>query len=181
MKPFDFFIVGLLVGCLLIYNISKYWQRYRLKRKLSVARRAEKEAVKFLEANGYHIIDVQKRVPVRTYVDGKAHLNSVVADLVVRKNGRTYVVEVKSGKQARRVTSARTRRQLLEYFLIYRPDGILLLDMENRQLREVAFQVRPVALSRRRLIMSHALALAVGIALATIFFWLDSFLGFQFW
>ncbi len=57
---------------------------------------------------------------------------------MARKNGRTYVVEVKSGSQ-NKITNRETRRQLLEYFLAYRPYGIILFDMETKKFSEIKF------------------------------------------
>jgi len=157
MKDTDLLILGIILGLITFYYLRKAWFRLRLNRKMGRARRAETAAVKVLKREGYRIIDMQKRVPIVTLVDGCPHDNWVQADFIVEKGGRRYVVEVKTGEQAPKVTSSATRRQLLEYFLIYRPDGILLLDMEYGKLREVNFQVKLPILEKISLPFSHYL------------------------
>ena len=157
MKDTDLLILGLILGIIAFYYLRKTWFRIRLNRKMGRARRAETAAVKVLQQQGYQIIDIQKRVPIVTLMDGSPYNNWVQADFIVEKRGRRYVVDVKTGEQATKVTNSATRRQLLEYYLIYRPDGILLLDMEYGKLREVNFQVKLPILEKISLPLSHYL------------------------
>lgn len=162
MEPGDLFILGIIVGGFLLYTIFKSLRKNRLRHKMNRARKAEGRALKFLTASGYEILDVQKRVPFVTFVDGKPYKNSIQADYVVTKAGCRYVVEVKTGEEATQVTNTQTRRQLLEYFLIYRPDGILLLDMERQVIREVNFQVDLPLWSKGPSFMIYLMVFALG-------------------
>lgn len=162
MKPGDLFILGIIVGGFLLYNIFKILRKKRLRKRMNRARKAEGRALKFLNASGYEILDVQKRVPFVTFVDGKPYKNSIQADYVVTKDGLRYVVEVKTGEEATQVTNTQTRRQLLEYYLIYRPDGILLLDMESQVIREVNFQVDLPLWSKGPSLMIYLVIFALG-------------------
>ncbi len=49
------------------------------------------------------------------------------------------VAEVKTGERAPSLTTAATRRQLLEYAVAYGADGVLLVDPEAGAIREVDF------------------------------------------
>src|SRR5690554_4510347 len=106
---------------------------------LSTARKGEKDAISFLNKAGYDIVDIQKKQPITIYIDDKPYSSYVQADFLVSKAGKKYVCEVKTGKKTR-ATNALVRRQLLEYYLVFNPHGILLLDMENGTLKKIEFQ-----------------------------------------
>lgn len=137
----DLFLLGLLTGVILALWWFRRRQALNLAARLRRARRTEKEAIHFLAERGYKVIDVQRRVPVVMIVDGREYKGAVQADLVARKGGKIYIVEVKSGRQGEEPGKATTRRQLLEYFLVYRPDGLLLLDMKTRKMHRISFRL----------------------------------------
>lgn len=138
MQVTDLFVWGVFLGGALVYFVERLWRNNRLRRRMAKARAGEKKAVKFLEQRGYHILDVQLSTAVTIYLNDKPHTSQVRADLLVRKGRKKYIVEVKTGKQGSG-TLPHVRRQLLEYYLVYQPDGVLLLDMEKEKLREVKF------------------------------------------
>jgi len=135
----DILILGILLGSFLFYFFSKKLKRLKIKRILATARKGEKDAVSFLNKEGYDIVDIQKKQSMTTFIDGKPYSGYVQADYIVKKAGKKFVVEVKTGKKTR-ATTALIRRQLLEYFLVFNPHGILLLDMENGTLKKIEFQ-----------------------------------------
>jgi len=141
VNPTDLFITGAIVGILVFWQCYKWWRAMRLKRKVVRARRGERRALDLLEANGYEILEVQKRVPVCTKLDGKECKTYIAADALVRKKGLVYVAEIKTGTEATKVTHAPTRRQLLEYFCVFQPHGILLVDMEQEKIHTVEFRI----------------------------------------
>lgn len=134
----DIFFVGLFVGSLLFYNILKYTKSWSIKRKLAKAKRAEKKAADLLRKAGYKITGIQVRVPITTWIDDKPYQNYVKADFLAKKYGKIYVVEVKTGDGVNPV-KPETRRQLLEYYLVFKPHGILLMDMEENKIKEIGF------------------------------------------
>ncbi|MEA2022383.1 MAG: hypothetical protein U9N08_07910 [Candidatus Caldatribacteriota bacterium] len=101
---------------------------------------AEKEAEKLLQKKGYTIVDIQKSKPILITIGDKIHRYLIRIDYLVRKNGKVYVVEVKSGEKNPYITNRETRRQMLEYYLAYQPNGIILLNMRNKSISEVKFQ-----------------------------------------
>ena len=72
------------------------------------------------------------------YLDGEPCESFVRADYIVKKGGKTYLAEVKTGKQAN-VHLPNVRRQLFEYQNIFDTDGILFIDMNNYAIIEVSF------------------------------------------
>ena len=133
--------VGGGVICLILYiRISNWLRAKRLRKRFSKSRQAEKEAEKILKKNGYAIIDAQKSKPLLITIGDKIHRYLVRIDYLVRKRGKVYVVEVKSGEKIPYITNRETRRQMLEYYLAYQPSGIILLNMKNKSISEVKFQ-----------------------------------------
>lgn len=141
--------LGILAGMLLYHMMIVNYKNYRVKRTFQSGRIAETAAVKFLRSRGYKILASQLREEVSVYVDGVRETSIVRADYLVRRRWKLYVVEVKSGQQGN-IKIPVIRRQLLEYYLVYQPDGILLLDMEHKNLQEIRFAYPKRKSSRRR-------------------------------
>ncbi|AQS58516.1 hypothetical protein [Desulforamulus ferrireducens] len=142
MLPGDFLILGLIIGAVFIYYITKFWQSQRARKRVLRAGKAESAARKFLETRGYSILAVQERVPIVTKVNGKPHKSHIKADLIVQKGKQVFVVDVKTGDVALKPASPDNRRQLLEYYLVYRTDGVLILDMDNERLYTLEFDIK---------------------------------------
>ena len=129
---------SMLTGSLLYRIVSTAWRRWRIARRFKRGLIAEKHAAKYLRRHGYKILAAQLQETITVYVNSEAQESKVRADFLVRKGWKTYIVEVKSGQQGT-VRQAATRRQLLEYKLVYEPDGIILLDMEHHNLQKIDF------------------------------------------
>ncbi|SHE62870.1 Predicted endonuclease [Desulforamulus putei DSM 12395] len=142
MLPGDLLIVGIIIGAILIYNMIKMGQSYAARRRVLKAGKAEAAARRFLESEGYTILAVQERVPIVTKINGKPHKSHIQADLIVQKGNKVFVVDVKTGEVAQKPAAPENRRQLLEYFLVYRPDGVLVLDMDNQKIYRMEFQIK---------------------------------------
>jgi len=140
----EILILILTSSLLLICIFVKFYDLVRVKKiqkRFSKGRKAEKAAEKILTRNGYAIIDVQKSKPLLVTIGDKIHRYVVRIDYLVRKRGKVYVVEVKSGEKIPYITNRETRRQMLEYYLAFQPRGILLLNMKNKSISEVRFQL----------------------------------------
>ncbi|AEG61277.1 hypothetical protein [Desulforamulus ruminis] len=141
MFPGDLFVLGILIGGFLLYNMIKLFQSAASRRRVLKAGKAELAARKFLSSEGYKILSVQERVPVVTKINGKSHKSHIQADLIVQKGKEVFVVDVKTGQVAQQPNSPEIRRQLLEYYLVYQTDGVLVLDMDQKKLYRMEFQV----------------------------------------
>lgn len=141
MTGTDIFILGLILGGVLFFFLIRYWQGLKRQKYLKRARRGESAAVKLLENRGYTITGIQEKRTIITWIDGKPKNNHLTVDLIAEKRGRTFIVEVKTGKRASSPLLAGIRRQLLEYFLAFNPDGMILLDMEKKELHEISFEI----------------------------------------
>jgi len=127
--------------------IAKEWlERWRLVRRSSHALSAEAWAATLLRDAGYDILGAQVKTSYVLWVDRREVSVGLRADYVVRRKGRTFVAEVKSGQFAPSLETAATRRQLLEYLLAFDVDGVLLVDGEAGEIQQVTF---PAEMRRR--------------------------------
>ena len=99
----------------------------------------EAMAETLLERHGYQIIERQVRCLWWIEVDGEQEEVELRADLLVQKDGVRFVAEVKTGERAPDPAYPPTRRQLLEYALAFAPYEVLLVDVEEEDIYEVAF------------------------------------------
>ncbi|MBT8492259.1 MAG: hypothetical protein KJO07_04295 [Deltaproteobacteria bacterium] len=142
-------VVGALLMLLALAAILAVRARYRSWRAVRRARRAsrgERRAEKLLRNRGFRIEARQKTLRWAISVDGQPHYCQLRADLLVEKSGRRFVAEVKTGALAPRPSNVSTRRQLLEYLIAYRVDGVLLVAPERRQVVELGFPMTAAAM-----------------------------------
>lgn len=139
------FWIGVLIVALTAAALAGRWiRRARHRRHVKRARkavRAEKGARRVLERAGYDVEETQARTEWTVLCDGAPQNFDLRADYIVVKGRRRWVAEVKSGDLVTGLRHGATRRQLLEYQLAYDVDGVLLVDMKARRVREVSFPV----------------------------------------
>ncbi|MBO8168225.1 MAG: hypothetical protein H0Z35_03450 [Thermoanaerobacteraceae bacterium] len=150
----DLIILGLIMATVLFYNIGNRWRRRRVSLRIAAARKAVQKAVEILAEQGFKIIDVEKAVHVTTGIDGRLYRYTVTADVICKKRGKTYLVEVRSGKKGSRVTSVRAQRELLGHYLLFGPAGIIILDVDSDKMREIRIAVDGTAARWRRVAAS---------------------------
>jgi len=153
-----------------------------MRKRFERGNRLELQAKKFLESKGYSIIDYQSIYQHKYLEDGVVQCADIQPDYIVKKNGKKYIVEVKTGTQAISARNKSTRRQLLEYDYAVENDGVFLLDMENRQLKLIQFKSKMEKRSGRLLktviiiaiigmaIPYWEIKVALGLILAVLFF-----------
>lgn len=132
-----------LVAVLLYAVIGRKWNAWRgskrARKRGARAVRGERRAEKLLESHGYEILERQLRTAWTIECDDGEHEFDLRADLLVQRDGREFIAEVKTGDAAPDLRNASTRRQLLEYAVAYNSPTILLVDVESRRIQEVYF------------------------------------------
>ena len=103
------------------------------------AQQAENEAEALALSLGYTIADRQVRRSYELIVDDAPHNIELRADLLLSREDKLFVAEVKSGERAPDLHHGPTRRQLLEYAYVFDLDEILLFDMEAKQAKRISF------------------------------------------
>ena len=161
-------VVIMIVAGWLALATRRWIVRRRMRRQWTKARVAEQAAAELLQARGYAVCGTQVEASYSIVVDGQPVNVLLRADYVVTRAGRYYVAEVKSGRFAPRIDTAATRRQLLEYLVAFRVDGVLLVDAEARQVREVVFPVLGHSKSESTAVPIWLLVLALVLAVAVV-------------
>lgn len=137
--------VGILVGAVVLVTllvaraIRNFVRGVRARRRMKRARRGETRAEKLLRKRGYRVEGRQVPTRFTFHVDGTPRDVELRADLLVRRSGRRYVAEVKTGTLAPDPGHRATRRQLLEYAVAFDADGLLLVDADRGNVHEVVF------------------------------------------
>ncbi|MDO4281702.1 MAG: hypothetical protein Q4C56_08735 [Peptococcaceae bacterium] len=131
-------LLGVLLGALVIYYGQRLADRKKRQHISQRAQRGEADAEKLLHREGYAILARQERRPIAMRIDGKRYESFIQADFLAERAGKTYLVEVKTGKQAN-LHLPNVRRQLFEYQKIFETDGILFIDMNDYDIIEVSF------------------------------------------
>jgi Holliday junction resolvase len=132
-------LLGLGIGSVFALR-ARRWNDSRIRSaRTRRGLRGERNAEKLLARRGYTVVARQISGGYFVDVDGAAREVSLNADLLVERHGKSLIAEVKTGPHAPRFEHADTRRQLLEYQLAFGGDGILLVDPEREEVREVRF------------------------------------------
>ncbi|SDH29845.1 hypothetical protein [Winogradskyella thalassocola] len=143
IERFTFFvIIGILLYIALKLKIAQYNKKRKQKKRFARGLMLENKARGFLQDKGYSIVGEQEQYFHRYKVNNKNFESKIILDYVVEKDGKKFIVEVKSGKSAISVQDKNSRRQLLEYDFVIENDGIFLLDMENRTMKLVKFYTK---------------------------------------
>jgi hypothetical protein len=139
----EWLLVAALALGLVAVALHAIWRRWRAswraRRRARIALAGERDAIDLLRREGYEVEAVQARRIFTVRVDGVAVEVELRADLLLRQGRRRFVADVKTGEVAPRLTTAATRRQLLEYRVAYDVDGVLLVDMASRRVHVVEF------------------------------------------
>ena len=118
-----------------IKGIYKNIKFYFYKRK---GKKAEQKAIKLLKKNGYKIESFQTTAKGKLLQDNEIVNFFIRADLIVSKDKKKFIAEVKSGKAAS-IEEINTRRQLLEYSKVFNNKNLILIDTEKNKIKKIEF------------------------------------------
>jgi Holliday junction resolvase-like predicted endonuclease len=139
-------LVAMLAGALVALVLARWlrgWRgTWRAKRRAGRSLAGEDDAGMMLRRAGYRIVARQARCWWAPIVDGEPHETELRADYLVEADGELLVAEVKTGEQAPQLSTAATRRQLLEYHVAFEADGVLLVCPERNAIHRVDFPRR---------------------------------------
>ena len=132
-------VLGFALGIATSRRLGRWRAHRRATRKGREAHRAETDAGEAIRSHGFAIVDTQVEGEAHVLVDGERVERSVRADYGVERDGRPGIVEVKSGSEDRRPEDRETRRQLLEYALVFPDRDLFHLDVGTGELSRVEF------------------------------------------
>ena len=142
-----FLLVALLGGALVALVVGRWlraWRgTWRAKRRARRAGNGEEDAAVMLRRAGFTIVARQARTWWTPTVDGEPVETELRADYLVESDGALFVAEVKTGDEAPQLSTAATRRQLLEYqvafHIAFGAHGVLLVCPELNAIHRVQF------------------------------------------
>ena len=135
-------LMGALIALVLARLLRRWRGSWRAKRRAARAGAGEEAAAALLRRAGFRIVASQARTWWAPLVDGEPHEIELRADYLVEARGELLVAEVKTGGEAPRITTAATRRQLLEYHVAFAADGVLLVCPERGSIHRIEFPLR---------------------------------------
>jgi len=141
-SPWLVALLGLLllvVGVLFGLKLARWVLRYRVGRTRRTGSKGEARALRLLAAGGWRILEREVTSEGVVRVDGEERTYTVRADALVRRRRRTCVAEFKGGGGSATIAHRATRRQLLEYAVLFDVDGVLLVDADAGRIHEVEF------------------------------------------
>ncbi len=127
------------IGWLTFYYLGKLFSRFRLSHGGGAGGPISEEGENLLLKHGFKILDRGRKGSLITYVNGRSNLSFVMADFVVAKKRKTYVATIKSGEFSSEESSTALRRQLIENNFVFKPDGLLVVDINEGRLKRVDF------------------------------------------
>jgi hypothetical protein len=135
--------IAALVGAWLALAVARWWRgrrgSWRARARAARAGAGEGDAAAMLRAAGFRIVAAQARTAWTVIVDDEPYDVELRADYLVEADGERLVAEVKTGDAAPRLSTAATRRQLLEYLIAFDADGVLLVSPERGTIQRVEF------------------------------------------
>ncbi|MGB8954398.1 MAG: hypothetical protein WCC10_03435 [Tumebacillaceae bacterium] len=99
-------------------------------------------ALHLLLDDGYQIVSMREEIPCGMQVDDESWKADLVADFTVRRDGQTYVVKMREDGAEAPEDAAELRRELLPYFLLYRPAAVLYMDLEDETIQVIHFDIQ---------------------------------------
>lgn len=132
-----------LAGALVALVLAR-WSRaargsWRARRRAGRAGAGEAHAASLLRRAGFKIVARQARIWWAPLLDGEPQETELRADYLVEAGGELFVAEVKTGAHAPQLSTAATRRQLLEYHVAFGAAGVLLVCPERGAIHRVEF------------------------------------------
>jgi Holliday junction resolvase-like predicted endonuclease len=136
-------LLVLAVGFWVGIRAARWVLRHRVDRTRTVGRRGEAKALKLLARAGYRVLERQVTARGLVAVDGEPLAYVVRADALAKRKGRRYVAEFKAGAGSATIAHRDTRRQVLEYAVLFDVDGVLLVDADSGAVHEIHFPDLP--------------------------------------
>lgn len=141
---FPLLAVAVLLAVLLGGVLGRAWSRGRVRRRIGRHRQVgcdgAQRGLALLERAGYRVVATEITREGAVHVDGRPEHFLVRADALVERGGRRFLAEFKGASTSASVLHRSTRRQLLEYAIVFGVAGVLLVDAAAGRVRVVGFE-----------------------------------------
>jgi hypothetical protein len=168
MRIADILILGVLLAVLLLIKGRRFLPEFMVRAAAArTGRSGDPSARELLLRRGYRIMRVNERLEFQANVNGKQHRGHLQADFIVHRDRKCLAVKVEpSGEQAAMMTKAEGRWQLLQLQLLSGTRGVLVVDLENKKIYKLAFNIKTTARQKEIFLLfflSGAIAGAVAV------------------
>ena len=162
-------ISSFIIGIFFSYKVYKFLKNNKLKKRFKKSKIGEFEAKSFLQNLGFTIITEQAPLISSLLVDNKKYNYELKADYLVKKGNKKAIVEVKTGTEASNPLNINTRRQILEYMLLYNVDKVFLFDAQNKKLKEIKFIFNKMFISKHCILTGIIIGILISLIVIMLF------------
>ncbi|MGG4142999.1 hypothetical protein ABEW34_07685 [Paenibacillus algorifonticola] len=150
MDKYGDWLIMLVASALLILWLFRLFHRWlhepasfnRLKLGKGVPLDPNDENILFLEQSGYHVVSGKHRIPIQIDLDGQELDSRLYIDYIAELDGELYVVKTARDRMPMDWTGSGIRDRLLVYALLLpKCQGILFINVKERSIRKVVFQL----------------------------------------
>ena len=133
-------LFGIVIGLVLFYFISRSLTSRSAETDFKSASYNDAEIENILVRNGYTLKEKGEKAALTVELDGKSHLNFLVADFTAEKEKKEYVVHVRAADEADPL-SGNLRQKLIELDYAFQPEAILLIDPAAGTIQKIFFKL----------------------------------------
>lgn len=137
MRWIDLLFLAIIITAVLIYYILKQGVE-----KPGPLRRKDVSTLRYLEEKGFAHCNMPTSSRINMNINDKGHSFRVHANFAVKKDGRRYLVFLRSSEDTERLNNPVLRTRLLLLHSLYKPHGILFVNPDNDKIQEVTFSYR---------------------------------------
>lgn len=158
-------LLGVLLVVMVIRSMFNQWGG----NKDTPIRGRLKAASEWLEENGYQIQRVRQKAEWAGYYDAREYKKQMIADFIVRKGARTYVVKVMSARD-QGMNGHKLRADYVPLIEAFGVQGVLQIDMEKEDVHEIDSSLKSPSFVLWRRVLNRALWMLGGALLALMWF-----------
>ena len=134
LRWIDLLFLAIIITAVIIYYFLKQGVE-----KPTPLRRKDVSALRYLEEKGYAHSNERTSSTINMSIGEKSHKFKVHANFAVKKEGRKYLVFLRSSEDTERLNNPALRNRLLLLYSMYNPNGILFVNPEADKIQEVTF------------------------------------------
>jgi hypothetical protein len=160
-------VFALVIAALLVYIVMKSMFRQWGGEKQTPLRGKFRAAMDWLEENGYQVLRVRERAIWTGYYDSRQFERQLIADFIVRKGAKTYVVKLTSTRD-KGVNGLKLRGDWQPLVTAFNVNGALQVDVENEQVHSIDFTLKSPSYVLWRRVLNRSLWFCAGVLAAVV-------------
>ncbi|QNO16166.1 hypothetical protein HYG86_15995 [Alkalicella caledoniensis] len=141
LRTIDKVLLLILALGTLYYYITTKISQYKVKKFIKSGKTADKRIVSGLEKQGYSIVNISPAKRIQYFKEGMTQEEYTEPKLVVKHNGKKYVVERYSGSQTVSLRDYQTKLKIITNMVCYNIKGVLFIDNKGDNIRECSIKI----------------------------------------